>query len=154
MGLVWVCGVSLLLYFGLLILELYLVTTLTSTVLSPSDVKVHILDRPLHLNAKRREPPGPQNVNVYELCKSEYFGIFWPSNPCSTCMTLHFVSSLKMILPILSMYGHLMKREDFVWNIWWCIFALVSCKLLKIELSLRKSWSQSLKIKKETKLFA
>lgn len=154
MGLVWVCGVSLLLYFGLLILELYLVTTLTSTVLSPSDVKVHIPDRPLHLNAKRREPSGPQNVNVYELSKTEYFGIFWPSNLCSTCMTLHFVSSLKMILPILSMYGHLMKREDFVWNTWWHVFALVSCKLLKIELSPRKSWSQSLKIKKETKLFA
>ena len=144
---------SLLLYFGLLFLELYLVITLASTGVSAYDVKVHALDRLVHLNAKRREPPGPQNVNVYELCKSEHFDTFWLSNLCSACMTWRSVSSPKMILPILSMYGHLTKREDFLWNIWWYVFTLVSCKPLKIEASPRKSWSQSLKKKKKKRSY-
>lgn len=59
-----------------LVLELYLVVPFASTGISPYDVEVHTLDRLLHLNAKRREPSGPQNLNVYELCKFKYLDTF------------------------------------------------------------------------------
>lgn len=80
-------------------------------------------------------------INVCELCKSEYFSSFWISNLYSTCMTLRFVSSLKTLLLVLSVYEHHITREDFVWNIWCCVIPLVSCELLKIESSPRKSVS-------------
>lgn len=50
------CLLRLLPYFGLLFLELYLVITLASTGISPCDVKVHTLDRLLHLNAGEETP--------------------------------------------------------------------------------------------------
>lgn len=60
---------------------------------------------------KEESPQGHGDVNEYELCKSEYLDTFWLSNLCSASMTLGFVSSLKMILPVLSGDGQLMKEK-------------------------------------------
>lgn len=103
---------------GQLFLELDLVIRLTSTGISPQDVKADALARLVHLSAKRRESPRAQSVNVCEGWKSQYFGIFGRWNWCSIC------GMFFCLLPK-NMCGYLMGREDFVWNICWCGFTLV-----------------------------
>lgn len=70
---------------GQLFLELDLVISLTSTGISPQDVKADALARLVHLSAKRRGSPRAQSANVCEGWKSQYFGIFGRWNWCSIC---------------------------------------------------------------------
>lgn len=113
---------------GQLFLKLDLVISLTSTGISPQDVKADALARLVHLSAKRRESPRAQRVNVKagNLSTLGYLDDGTGAQFVAWC----FVSSPKICVGI-SWEGR--------------TFSGISAGVGSLWSSPRKSWSQSLK---------